>query len=75
MTFLPVVFAYLGPETMLPMTSVVAGAAGLVMMFGRSSVRWLVGTYRRFAPASKTVAPSRRIGSAAVGTIESRVRG
>ena len=38
--------AYLGPETMLPMTSVVAGVAGVLMMFGRNSIRWTVGLFR-----------------------------
>ena len=29
-------FAYLGPETLLPMTSVLAAAVGVVAMFGRN---------------------------------------
>jgi hypothetical protein len=33
------IFAYFGPETMLPLTSVLATVAGLVMMFGRTSIR------------------------------------
>ena len=32
------VLAYLGPETMLPMTSILAGALGFIMMFGRKAV-------------------------------------
>jgi hypothetical protein len=28
--------AYLGPETMLPLTSIVAGVAGVVLMFGKT---------------------------------------
>jgi hypothetical protein len=40
------VFAYFGPETVLPMTSVVATIVGLIMMFGRHSLRVLVGTGR-----------------------------
>jgi len=32
-------FAYFGPETMLPLTSVVAAVVGVFMMFGRNSVR------------------------------------
>jgi hypothetical protein len=33
-------FAYIGPDTLLPMTSVVATAVGVVLMFGRNSVRY-----------------------------------
>ncbi len=29
-------FAYVGPETMLPLWSVVAAAVGVVLMFGRN---------------------------------------
>jgi hypothetical protein len=29
-------FAYVGPETMLPLASVLAGAVGLLLMFGRN---------------------------------------
>jgi hypothetical protein len=29
-------FAYFGPETMMPVASVVAAAVGVVMMFGRN---------------------------------------
>jgi hypothetical protein len=35
-------FAYIGPDTLLPLTSVVATAAGVVLMFGRNSVRYSV---------------------------------
>ena len=31
--------AYFGPETVLPLTSIVAAAVGVVMMFGRNSLR------------------------------------
>ncbi|WP_165219169.1 hypothetical protein [Aquisphaera insulae] len=30
------IIAYAGPETMLPIASVLAGAVGVVMMFGRN---------------------------------------
>lgn len=43
------IFAYLGPETMLPMTSIVAGIAGVVLMLGRNSIRWLVAPFRLVA--------------------------
>ncbi len=74
MSFLPSVFAYLGPETMLPMTSVVAGAIGVVMMFGRGSVRWIAATFRRLVPKAKTVSPTRRIGSGPVSSFKAKVR-
>lgn len=32
---LAVIFGYIGPETTLPMMSVVASALGIVLMFGR----------------------------------------
>ncbi len=74
MTFLPLVFAYLGPETMLPMTSLLAGAAGVVMMFGRSTLRWCKGMFRRLSGASKATPPTRRIGSGPIGASKPRVR-
>jgi hypothetical protein len=74
MTYLPTILAYLGPETMLPMTSVVAGAAGVLMMFGRSSLRWFTGTVRRFGPPAKPVPEARRIGSAPLVSTRGRVQ-
>jgi len=32
--------AYIGPDTLLPMTSVVATVVGVLLMFGRNSVRY-----------------------------------
>ena len=54
--------AYLGPETMLPMTSVVAGVAGFFMMFGRKAVEMAMGIFRPKAPkvAIKTRARGHR---------------
>lgn len=40
------IFAYLGPETLLPMTSVLAAAAGVVLMFGRNSFRFVARVLR-----------------------------
>jgi hypothetical protein len=34
-----ILFAYFGPESMLPLTSVVATAVGVFLMFGRNSIR------------------------------------
>jgi hypothetical protein len=36
------IFAYIGPDTLLPLTSVVATVAGVILMFGRNSVRYSV---------------------------------
>ncbi len=33
-----VFFAYLGPETMLPLTSVVATVVGVLLVFGRNTI-------------------------------------
>ncbi len=68
------VLAYLGPETMLPMTSVVAGVAGVAMLFGRNSMRWALNVARRlFAmarPRPKPRTRTRKIGTGTVGSIE-----
>ncbi len=69
MILLTVVFAYLGPETMLPMTSVLAGVVGILMMFGRNSWLWAKGIYWRVVPRSKVARPLRRIGTGPVGRI------
>ncbi|WP_169975785.1 hypothetical protein [Tautonia rosea] len=39
--------AYIGPETVLPLTSVLAGAMGVAMMFGRNVLRGLGRIFRR----------------------------
>ena len=44
------IFAYFGPETVLPLTSVVAAAAGVFMMFGRNSIRFVARCVRRCVP-------------------------
>jgi hypothetical protein len=41
-----VLFAYVGPEAMLPMTSVAAAVAGVFLLLGRSSLRYLGGVLR-----------------------------
>ncbi|MBX6313455.1 MAG: hypothetical protein IRY99_11145 [Isosphaeraceae bacterium] len=41
-----VLFAYFGPETMLPVSSVLAGAAGVALMFGRNIIHWLAASGR-----------------------------
>ena len=39
------ILAYIAPETMMPVASVIAATAGVVMMFGRTAL----GSVRRFA--------------------------
>ena len=41
-----VVFAYFGPETVMPMTSILATVAALVMMFGKTIFRFTFGWVR-----------------------------
>jgi hypothetical protein len=43
------IFAYFGPETVLPLTSIVAAALGVVMMFGRNSFRFAMMLGKRAA--------------------------
>ena len=72
------IFGYLGPETMLPVTSVVAGALGVVMLLGRSSLRWAAGMVRSLAsfvgPGSKPADRPRRPGAGPAGRIGSPSR-
>jgi hypothetical protein len=46
-------FAYIGPETMMPVASIVAAVTGVVMMFGRSIFMFGRGIVRRVWPGSK----------------------
>lgn len=39
-------FAYFGPETVLPATSIIATIVGVILMLGKSSIRWCVGLVR-----------------------------
>jgi hypothetical protein len=41
------VFAYFGPETMMPVASIIAAVAGVAMMFGRNLVHFFRSLYRR----------------------------
>jgi hypothetical protein len=45
-------FAYIGPETMMPVASVIAAVAGVFMMFGRGVVVNVRGLVRRIVPGS-----------------------
>jgi hypothetical protein len=46
-------FAYIGPDTMMPVASIVAATVGVVMMFGRNIVMFGRGLARRLRPQSK----------------------
>ncbi len=46
-------FAYIGPETMMPVASVLAAVAGVVMMFGRNILLIGRSMVRRVLPQSK----------------------
>jgi hypothetical protein len=46
-----IIFAYFGPETMFPLTSIVAACAGAVMMFGRGLMRFARRSSRARATA------------------------
>lgn len=52
-------FAYIGPETMMPVASVIAAVAGVFMMFGRSVVSFGRGLVRRVWPGSSRKPPSK----------------
>ncbi len=47
------ILAYLGPETLLPLTSILAAVAGGVLMFGRNLTRLVVGGLRMIARKAK----------------------
>jgi hypothetical protein len=47
------IFAYVGPEVMMPVASVVAAAAGMVLLFGRAILTFGRGVAKRIWPFSK----------------------
>jgi hypothetical protein len=46
-------FAYIGPETMMPVASVIAAVAGVFMMFGHKVVQFGRNIVRRIRPGSE----------------------
>jgi hypothetical protein len=44
------IFAYFGPETMMPVASVIAATVGVVLMFGRNILLFGRGLVRRIWP-------------------------
>jgi hypothetical protein len=39
------ILGYFSPEVLLPVTSIVATAAGIFMMLGRGPYRWMIRAY------------------------------
>jgi hypothetical protein len=62
--FNTLIFAYFGPETFLPLTSIVAAVVGVVMMFGRNTIRFVLYLVGRIVPGRGTLEaqPRRRPG-------------
>jgi len=44
-------FAYFGPETLMPLTSIVAAVAGVFLMFGKNTFRLIAGIFRNVGRA------------------------
>jgi hypothetical protein len=47
------IFAYFGPETMMPVASIIAAVVGVGMMFGRNVMMIGRGLVRRVWPGSR----------------------
>jgi hypothetical protein len=45
-------FAYIGPETMMPVASIIAAVAGVFMMFGRNVMQIGRNMVRRIRPGA-----------------------
>lgn len=50
--------AYFGPETVLPLTSLLAGAAGVFLMFGRAILKVVRRVFRVLRPGKAAVVPA-----------------
>lgn len=46
MEFSSILFAYVGPDQLLPVASGVAGALGVVLLWGRAARGWVVRSFR-----------------------------
>lgn len=66
------ILAYFGPDTFLPVASVIAGATGVVLMFGRRSVWFVRGLVRRVRGGSSAPAASPAYRRRAPGTLPHR---
>ena len=43
-------FAYIGPETMMPVASIIAAVTGVVLMFGRNVLQFGRAVFRGIRP-------------------------
>lgn len=66
--------AYFGPETFLPLTSVLAGVAGIVLMFGRNTWRIVGDVMRKALRIPGGVASTGKPPSATAGPMSRRRR-
>lgn len=48
----PLILAYIGPETMLPIASVVGGIVGLLLMIWQRVVSFVSGAYTRLSKSA-----------------------
>jgi hypothetical protein len=68
------IFAYFGPETVMPMTSIVATVAAVFMMFGKTvfrfSVGWVGKAWYGVSRRNATPAPHFAIGRRRSGVME-----
>ena len=69
-----VLFAYFGPETVMPVTSIIATVAAVVVMFGKTLLRFAVGHVRTawygVRRKNATPAPHFTVGRRLSGMIE-----
>ena len=54
-------FSYIGPETMMPVASIIAAVAGVFMMFGRNVMGFCRGIVRRIFSHVPTEACAQRV--------------
>lgn len=54
-----ILLAYLSPDSILPLTSIVATIAGAAMLFTRGSIRFLVGCFRAVLRRPRRLAGTR----------------
>lgn len=66
-------FAYLGPDTLLPITSILAAIGGAILMFGRNASRITVLLFRHFLGSLKNLGSSKTSDSEANAASNLRV--
>jgi hypothetical protein len=57
---LDLIFGYFSPEVLLPITSIVATVAGILMMLGRGPYRFMIRVYERASRRVSRVPSSSR---------------